>query len=45
MILYPKLVDEKELLLYNKTMVDPPFSLDEWGRDVAENNGYGRLPL
>ena len=39
----PKLVDEGELLLYDRVIANPPFSLDEWGRDVAENNGYGRF--
>ena len=39
----PKLVDEGELLLYDRVIANPPFSLDEWGRDVAENDGYGRL--
>ena len=39
----PKLVDEGELLLYNWVIASPPFSLDEWGRDVAENDGYGRF--
>ena len=24
-------------------IANPPFSLDEWGRDVAENDGYGRF--
>ena len=36
----PKLVDERELLLYDRVIANPPFSLDEWGRDVAENDGY-----
>ena len=39
----PKLVDEGELLLYDRVIANPPFSLDEWGRDVAENDGYGRF--
>ena len=39
----PKLVDEGELLLYDRVIANPPFSLDEWGRDVAESDGYGRL--
>ena len=39
----PKLVDEGELLLYERVIANPPFSLDEWGRDVAENDGYGRF--
>ena len=39
----PKLVDEGELLLYDRVIANPPFSLDEWGRDVAEADGYGRF--
>ena len=39
----PKLVDEGELLLYDRVIANPPFSLDEWGRDVAENDGFGRF--
>ena len=39
----PKLVDEGELLLYDRVIANPPFSLDEWGRDVAKNDGYGRF--
>ena len=39
----PKLVDETELLLYDRVIANPPFSLDEWGRDVAENDGYMRF--
>ena len=39
----PKLVDEGELLLYDRVIANPPFSLDEWGRDVAASDGYGRF--
>ena len=39
----PKLVDEGELLLYDRVIANPPFSLDEWGRDVAKSDGYGRF--
>ena len=39
----PKLVDEGELLLYDRVIANPPFSLDEWGRDVAENDGHARF--
>ena len=41
----PKLVDEGELLLYDRVIANPPFSLDEWGREVAESDGYGRFPF
>ena len=39
----PKLVEEAELLLYDRVIANPPFSLDEWGHDVAESDGYGRF--
>ena len=39
----PKLVHEGELLLYDRVIANPPFSLDEWGHDMAENDGYGRF--
>ena len=39
----PKLLDEGELLLYDRVIANPPFSLDEWSREVAENDGYGRF--
>ena len=39
----PKLVEEGELLLYDRVIANPPFSLDEWGREVAESDGYGRF--
>ena len=41
----PKLVDEGELLLYDRVIANPPFSLDEWGREVAQSDGYGRFPF
>ena len=39
----PKLVHEGELLLYDRVIANPPFSLDEWGREVAENDGHARF--
>ena len=39
----PKLVEEGELVLYDRVIANPPFSLDEWGREVAESDGYGRF--
>ncbi len=39
----PKLVLDGELMLYDRVIANPPFSLDEWGREVAENDGYGRF--
>ena len=39
----PKLVNEGELLRYDRVIANPPFSLDEWGREVAESDGHGRF--
>ena len=39
----PKLVHEGELMLYDRVIANPPFSLDEWGREVAEGDKYGRF--
>ena len=39
----PKLADEGALLVYDRVIANPPFSLDEWGREVAESDGYGRF--
>ena len=39
----PKLVHEGELMLYDRVIANPPFSLDEWGREVAESDRYGRF--
>lgn len=40
----PKLLgDGKELLLYDRVIANPPFSLKNWGREEAENDEYGRF--
>ena len=39
----PKLLREGELMVYDRVIANPPFSLDEWGRDVAEDDGFGRF--
>jgi type I restriction enzyme M protein len=39
----PKLLQDGELMLFDRVIANPPFSLDEWGRDVAEHDGYGRF--
>ncbi len=40
----PKLRDGGELMLFDRVVANPPFSLDEWGREVAERDSYGRFP-
>ena len=39
----PKLRDVDGLALFSRVIANPPFSLDEWGREVAENDPYGRF--
>jgi len=39
----PKLVQDGELMLFDRVIANPPFSLDEWGREVAEHDPFGRF--
>lgn len=39
----PKLVEEGELMLYDRVIANPPFSLKNWGWEVVEKDRYGRF--
>jgi len=39
----PKLLDGGALRVFDRVIANPPFSLDEWGREVAEHDAYGRF--
>ena len=39
----PRLLEDGELRLYDRVIANPPFSLDEWGRDEAEQDRFGRF--
>src|SRR2546426_997225 len=39
----PKLRAGGELMLFDRVLANPPFSLDEWGREVADHDPYGRF--
>ena len=39
----PKLVKDGALDVFDRVMANPPFSLDEWGREVAERDAFGRF--
>jgi type I restriction enzyme M protein len=40
----PKILEEDgSLMLFDRVIANPPFSLEEWGRDVAEKDSYGRF--
>ena len=39
----PKLTEDGELILYDRVIANPPFSLSNWGREEAESDEYGRF--
>jgi type I restriction enzyme M protein len=39
----PKLVEADALMKFNVVVANPPFSLDKWGADMAENDKYKRF--
>jgi type I restriction enzyme M protein len=39
----PRLLEGGELMLFDRVIANPPFSLDDWGREVAESDPLGRF--
>lgn len=39
----PKLLVDGQLMLFDRVIANPPFSLDKWGHDVAQQDGFGRF--
>ncbi|MBY0201404.1 type I restriction-modification system subunit M [Priestia megaterium] len=39
----PKLVEDGEIMLFDRVIANPPFSLKEWGREEAEHDSFGRF--
>jgi type I restriction enzyme M protein len=39
----PQLVEDRNLLKYNIVVANPPFSLDKWGVETAENDKFQRF--
>lgn len=39
----PRLLEGGELMLFDRVIANPPFSLDDWGREVAERDPHGRF--
>jgi type I restriction enzyme M protein len=39
----PKLVEDGSLILYDRVIANPPFSLKNWGREESEADQYGRF--
>jgi type I restriction enzyme M protein len=40
----PKHTRGGELMSFDRVIANPPFSLKKWGKDVADNDPYGRYP-
>jgi len=40
---YPTLIEDDHLIKYNVVVANPPFSLDKWGREMAESDRYDRF--
>ena len=38
----PQHIENGELMRFDRVIANPPFSLKKWGRDLAEDDGYGR---
>lgn len=39
----PKLLEDGELILYDRVIANPPFSLSNWGREEADADDLGRF--
>lgn len=39
----PKLLQDGELMLFDRVIANPPFSLEGWGVEVAEHDSHGRF--
>lgn len=39
----PKLIEEGNIMLFDRVIANPPFSLKNWGREEAESDVYGRF--
>ena len=40
----PKHTRGGELMVFDRVIANPPFSLKKWGKDIADNDPYGRYP-
>ena len=39
----PKLLEDGDIMLFDRVIANPPFSLKNWGREEAEKDTYGRF--
>jgi len=40
----PQHKEQGQLMTFDRVIANPPFSLKKWGKDEADNDGYGRFP-
>ncbi|WP_211465596.1 type I restriction-modification system subunit M [Collimonas silvisoli] len=40
----PQHIEHGELMHFDRVIANPPFSLAAWGKEAADNDGYGRFP-
>lgn len=39
----PKLIEDGDIMLFDRVIANPPFSLKKWGKEEAESDVYGRF--
>ena len=40
----PKHLNDGTLMVFDRVIANPPFSLKKWGKEAADNDQYGRYP-
>jgi len=40
----PQHIANGELMTFDRVIANPPFSLSKWGKEEADNDGFGRFP-
>ena len=40
----PQHIEDGELMVFDRVIANPPFSLKKWGKELADNDPYGRYP-
>jgi len=40
----PQHIEDGELMVFDRVIANPPFSLKKWGKELADSDPYGRYP-
>ena len=40
----PQHIEDSELMVFDRVIANPPFSLKKWGKELADSDPYGRYP-